>query len=1459
MKKFIVYLLVIVVAVSLGFAVFFLVRDNEVISISSATIYKDAGSQPFTIDVNHTNKKSYTKITISVSDENVVNYDSSSNSFSAIAGGVARINFRTTNAKFRNLWCDVIVGDGTEESPFYISTPEQLAAIGMGVADENGVYQGAGDFPQYTSSACYKLVANIDAKYINNGYWIPLRAFSGRFDGNGFTISNVSINREKYNSFASENEATFDPTIFTSENVGLFQEITPTGMVYNLKLENVTAEGRYTNFGSIAAINKGLIERIEIKDAKYSVETDVFGGIAAKNITTESGANDTYVRNIARIDRCSINMTLGKKTIINDDGTSTDAVLGITGIIGGLVGDNNGGNILYSYVNGEVSFAQDTTAIIYGGLVGNNRYIELEKFAGKYTTVYQGANIKDCYSNLKAYLIETPTNSATRIAGAIGVNHDLSDSLYDNDSNKKVVNNYIIGVYYNKDNLNTPQDNINKAYTGIAEFIVGGATIPYADEKMIIYGLTDSEMRAPVNYDSHTTYENGFDENGNSLGIQTTQVKWQFGTIWAQDAENNDQLPYLNYQLIYIPDDFIVAGTPIILQNNRYTFEKGDPDFPITIVSGTDGKLTLMKGETYQIKITPAGSKVTWTSSDSTCVSVDSTGKITANSVGSATITAATKGGSVDSITVIVTDLTYKIYNYQDTLELVAGQTYQLSNIKVEPATTLTYASENTAIATVDATGKITAVSAGNTVINVSAGITTVGIKLTVKESDNNSQVTLTLNETQINDTNFTQSYTGKVIVMTAMLNSTNILSQLTFSYYSTDANVVSVNSLTGEYRVVGTGRASITVSVSTPRYIGSASVYFDISSTSTEVENISISPSAKTLYIGETLQLVVSGTASKLSFSSENTNIAVVDSKTGLVKGLAKGSTYIKATAVRSDGSYATARCYVTVQQRKAIVLTLTPGIARVVVNTPVVITASADTETGFEWELADPTTATISASGNKATITPTKAGQTILIVRSSVNPAYTAGAIIEAFNENEYVQDIYNVDQLLNIANHRDRKFRLCANIDLSGIEWKPLCTKVQPFTGSFVNAGNYKITNLTVKDGVYSGLFGYVSMATIKGIIIENANVTGRYAGALAGYVFNSKVTNCSAKDVTINATQYAGGIAGYTSSKAVIDNCVVSGSTAINATETGTKYVGGITGYLKDASIQNSSINITKNIAIGSGASGYAGGIAGYATGAISDCHIYSANIIANDSDTNYAGGIVGITNSNITKSIVEKASITGYYAGGIGGEINVASSVSLSFSDYKKGFRRDDLSSSSYSTNVSQCGIRESVVVTGEYVGGLFGVISSGVVSNSYTRATLKGDSGKAVKGGFASLIKSNGMTNSGGAGQVGIVEYSYSACKFSGPGTAYAITQSYVHNYNASNTRDAGYCFNYVFDDDVDGKATYHKGSNIFAKDTIEAKKSTSEMKNSTTFTNKGFSSGIWAYDGDYPTLKFED
>ena len=186
MKKFIVYLLVIVLAVSLGFAVFYFVKDDEVISISASSMYVDK-DETFTIDLNHNNKKVYTDISVSSSNEEIVSYNEETNEFTAHNGGIARINFKTTNSKFRNLSCDVIVGDGSITSPFYIDSVEKLAAIGMGgqAYDENevaitGVTMGAEGYEEYLSNACYKLMNNIDVSLINGGYWVPLKSFNGQ-------------------------------------------------------------------------------------------------------------------------------------------------------------------------------------------------------------------------------------------------------------------------------------------------------------------------------------------------------------------------------------------------------------------------------------------------------------------------------------------------------------------------------------------------------------------------------------------------------------------------------------------------------------------------------------------------------------------------------------------------------------------------------------------------------------------------------------------------------------------------------------------------------------------------------------------------------------------------------------------------------------------------------------------------------------------------------------------------------------------------------------------------------------------------------------------------------------------------------------------------------------------------------------------------------------------------------
>lgn len=1494
MKKFIIYLLVIVVAVSLGFAVFFLVRDNEVISISSATIYKDAGSKPFTIDVNHQNKKSYTKITISVSNENVVSYDSKNNSFTAVSGGIARINFRTTNAKFRNLWCDVIVGDGTEESPFYISTPEQLAAIGAGVMDSNGIFAGSADYPQYRSDACYKIVADIDAKDINEGYWIPLRAFSGRLDGNGFTIKNVNIDRESYVQFASKEDNTYDPTIFSSINAGLFQEITATGMVYNLKLENMSAYGRYTKFGSIAGINRGTIERVEVKDANLCVETIVsFGGLVADNITTESGQDDTYVRHIARIDRCSINMIAGKKTVFADNGTSSEVVLGMTGVIGGLVGNNKGGTIVYSYANGEVSFADNTSSVItYGGLVGENRYIKLEKIGGKYASIYQGANIKDCYSNLKTNFVTNPEIYLSTFGGAIGVNTDAATAKYDGDNSKDVVQNFIIGVYYNKDNLNIKQKDILKNFSGIAYFNMAGKFLPQQDEKMIVYGLTTEEMKDANNYNSHTTYNIEFDENGESQGIKMTEVKWLFGTVWAIDSDNNDGMPYLNYQLVYIPDDFQTAGTPIIINDNRYTFEKGSPDFPITIVSGANGKLNIMEGDSYVIKVSPAGSEVTWKSSNPDVVFVDAHGRITGlQGDKTATITATTKGGSVDTITVIVSKKSYAISNYPTIIPMIEGDTYQLENIVVEPNTTLTYSSNDVSIAKVNSTGRIEAVSQGTTLIFIHAGSSKVQIEVTVRpktpvgggtdtpETPTYYQVDISLNTLKINHYDFEDVITGALIINSAKVDGVDIKNKLTFSYESSNRNVIQITQ-NGTYNIVGTGVAQVKVEVVSPEeYIGCKFVYVIIQAKEITtppaddpvtppvqtIETLVFTQTSNSMFVGDVFTIGYSGTTKVPAFTSSNTKVATVDTN-GKVTAIKSGSVVITGVITNDNGTKSSATCNITVQDKAPIVITLTPNSSKIAIGTSVIIKATASESTGYLWSYSNANLATMTEGSDQVTITMKGVGSVTVTATSNVDGS-SASAVVEGYDPDAYVKDIYTYEQLNNIRKHLGREFRLCANIDLSGKVWDPIGSESKPFTGIFTNAGSYKIKNLTSTGYLNNGgLFAYTKNATISGIDFENVTIENcTNAGALAGVAYTTRISECNIKNATITAKEKSGGVVGRLVANSVLEKCEVTGNKNITVNGSSTAYAGGIAGYTEKSALSTCTVEISGKIILGSSANGYAGGIVGYSNSTITDCVLAKGIVTANNNDTNYAGGIVGYTVSDIDKCTVRSSTITGYYAGGIGGSININASITIKFSDYKSGFRKADVSSSSYTPNVYQVAVKNGVKVKGNQIGGLFGVIQSGVVKNCYTRASLEGSAKTSTKGGFASAIYANGCKNSGGTGQIGVVENCYSACTFSGSGSSYSITSSPVHGYvwkwgsdEVNATRNVGYCFNYLFDDTLDGNAEYYHNSDMTKKDNIGAKKSTADMKKSTTYTNKGFSASYWSFEGDYPTLKSE-
>ncbi len=167
-----------------------------------------------------------------------------------------------------------------------------------------------------------------------------------------------------------------------------------------------------------------------------------------------------------------------------------------------------------------------------------------------------------------------------------------------------------------------------------------------------------------------------------------------------------------------------------------------------------------------------------------------------------------------------------------------------------------------------------------------------------------------------------------------------------------------------------------------------------------------------------------------------------------------------------------------------------------------------------------------------------------------------------------------------------------------------------------------GNYNGNGHTI-DGLYinrpdvniQGLFGSAVDASISGIGLTGVDITGNdYVGGLAGYLNNSKISNCSVTG-SVEGNDYVGGLAGYLASSSEVNYCYASAGVE------GRWYVGGLVGYSWESSVGNSYSTGTV-----SGSSSL-GGLVGY-LGSSSINNSYSTGTVSGSSSL---GGLVGQQN------------------------------------------------------------------------------------------------------------------------------------------------------------------------------------------------------------------------------------
>jgi|GEM_PF-661661 len=200
-------------------------------------------------------------------------------------------------------------GKGTQSDPFQIATVSELNKVRF--------------FPK----AHFKQTAdiNLDVPPYNSGEgWLPIPDFTGSYDGGGYTISNLVIDRP------------------AADTVGLFAKVTGDTLA-NLTLSNPSVTGRNVVGALAGAVNSATtkVNRIRITGGSVS-GTDRLGGLAGSN-----------------------------KGAISLSAATGMSVSGSGSIIGGLAGSTSGSGSSISNSYAINTLSSSTTGNFPGGLVGS--------------------------------------------------------------------------------------------------------------------------------------------------------------------------------------------------------------------------------------------------------------------------------------------------------------------------------------------------------------------------------------------------------------------------------------------------------------------------------------------------------------------------------------------------------------------------------------------------------------------------------------------------------------------------------------------------------------------------------------------------------------------------------------------------------------------------------------------------------------------------------------------------------------------------------------------------------------------------------------------------------------------------------------------------------------------------------------------------------------------------------
>lgn len=368
--------------------------------------------------------------------------------------------------------------------------------------------------------------------------------------------------------------------------------------------------------------------------------------------------------------------------------------------------------------------------------------------------------------------------------------------------------------------------------------------------------------------------------------------------------------------------------------------------------------------------------KKTWASSDTSVVTVNSNGIVTAQGPGTATVTCTLTDGATADCRITVISKVTQVTVIKDSTTMYAGNTMKVTaTVRPENATnsSIAWSSSDPTVAAIAEDGTITAYKKGQTKITGSA----------LDGSGKSNAFTLTVKQ-QATDVTIDKTavtvYVGKSETVTAKV-LPDTTDNKAVSWEVDDSSVAFVSS---SGRITGSALGTTTVRVTTK---DGSNITKEIKVTVLQqINTITLDKTSETLKVGQNATLVASINPIKpsntgLVWSSDNDKVAKVN-QNGVVTAVGRGNTTIWCKA--ADGFGAKVQCRVTVTQPVTAIRLNNANVSLLAgknVSLAATVTPSNANNTKVTWASSNTKIANVSASGY---VTAIGAGTTVITCKA-------------------------------------------------------------------------------------------------------------------------------------------------------------------------------------------------------------------------------------------------------------------------------------------------------------------------------------------------------------------------------------------------------------------------------------------------------------------------------------------